>query len=366
MLGIEIDLTRFYRLAALDPKLEKLAGQFVGMKPPRFPTLFESLVNAIACQQVTLTLGIRLLNKLAVRYGLMAQRQDKPDHAFPTPEALAVADPDELRSMGLSRHKARALIELASALAENCLSLDQPTTMDDEAAVAFLSKIRGVGRWTAEYALLRGMGRIHIFPGDDVGARKNLERWLGMAEALDYEGVRRSIAPWKSYGGLIYFHLLLNRLQEAGYLQILKNRRNVMPTRSAEAVWSGTIREGSGRVKLGSGAYEGAYSFASRFEDAKGTNPEELIGAAHAGCFSMYLALVISKAGYTPARIRTTAKVHLGEGPRISRIDLDTEAEVAGLDEQTFSQYAADAKKNCPVSMALAGTEITLNARLVS
>lgn len=139
-----------------------------------------------------------------------------------------------------------------------------------------------------------------------------------------------------------------------------------MPTRSAEAVWSGTIREGSGKVKLGSGAYEGAYSFASRFEDGKGTNPEELIGAAHAGCFSMYLALVITKAGYTPTRIHTTAKVHLGEGPRISGIDLDTEAEVPGLDERTFTEYAGEAKKNCPVSMALAGTEIRLKAKLIS
>jgi len=146
----------------------------------------------------------------------------------------------------------------------------------------------------------------------------------------------------------------------------MESRRNAMPTRSAEAEWSGTIREGSGTMRLGSGAYEGAYSFASRFEDGKGTNPEELLGAAHAGCFSMYLALVVTRAGYTPARIHTTAQVHLGEGPRISRIDLHTEAEVPGLDERTFTEYAEDAKKNCPVSMALAGTEITLSTKLIT
>jgi DNA-3-methyladenine glycosylase II len=218
LLGIQIDLAAFYRFAASDPKLGKLAEKFVGMKPPRFPDLFESLVNAISGQQVTLTLAIRLLNKLAENYGRVFHAQELPAHAFPAPKDLAMADHEELRAMGFSRQKARALIELACALAEERLDLGQVATMDDEAAVASLCGLHGVGRWTAEYVLLRGMGRLHIFPGDDVGARKNLERWLGMDAALDYEGVHRSIAPWKSYGGLIYFHLLLDSLQEAGHL----------------------------------------------------------------------------------------------------------------------------------------------------
>ena len=218
LLGIQTDLAQFYRTTALDPKLQKLTEELQGMKPPRYPTLFEALVNAVACQQITLTLGIRILNKLAVNYGPAVQGQADPAHAFPTPEDLAMADPDALRSLGLSRQKAHALIELSQAVAEDRLDLDELTSLDDETAVASLSRLRGVGRWTAEYVLLRGMGRLHIFPGDDVGARKNLERWLGMAKSLDYEGVRRTLAPWKSYGGLIYFHLLLNRLRGAGYL----------------------------------------------------------------------------------------------------------------------------------------------------
>ena len=141
-----------------------------------------------------------------------------------------------------------------------------------------------------------------------------------------------------------------------------------MATRTAEAIWEGNLREGKGRVKLGSGAYEGAYSFRSRFEEGPGTNPEELIGAAHAGCFSMALSAGLTKAGFTARRIRTTAQVHLekvGEGFKITRIQLDTEAEVPKLDTKGFLEHAEAAKKNCPVSVALAGVDISLNARLI-
>ncbi|MFL6212897.1 MAG: OsmC family protein [Blastocatellia bacterium] len=142
-----------------------------------------------------------------------------------------------------------------------------------------------------------------------------------------------------------------------------------MPTRNGSAVWEGTLREGKGTVRLGSGAYEGPYSFASRFEEGNGTNPEELIGAAHAGCFSMALAAGLTKAGYSPTRVATTAKVHLGQaggGFKITLIELVTEAEITDIDEQAFQEQAETAKKNCPVSQALAATEITLSARLVS
>lgn len=142
-----------------------------------------------------------------------------------------------------------------------------------------------------------------------------------------------------------------------------------MATRNGSAVWEGTLREGKGSVKLGSGAFEGPYSFASRFEDGAGTNPEELIGAAHAGCFSMALAAGLAKAQITPKRIATTAKVHLGQvegGFAITLIELETTAEVPGIDEKTFVDHAETAKKSCPVSRALAGTEIRLQAKLAS
>lgn len=142
-----------------------------------------------------------------------------------------------------------------------------------------------------------------------------------------------------------------------------------MPVRTANAAWEGGLKDGHGTIRLGSGAYEGSYSFGSRFESATGTNPEELIGAAHAGCFSMALSAGLGRAGHSPKRIATSARVHLekvGEGFKITAIDLDTEAEVPGLDAEELQRHAQGAKQNCPVSQALAGVEIRLEARLVS
>lgn len=129
-----------------------------------------------------------------------------------------------------------------------------------------------------------------------------------------------------------------------------------MPVRKAEAVWEGTLTKGKGKMKFGSGAYEGNYSFASRFSDGPGTNPEELIGAAHAGCFSMALSLFLENAGFTAEHIRTNAKVHIdkvGEGFKITVIELETEAKVPGIDEKKFLELAEATKKGCPVSQAL-------------
>ncbi len=142
-----------------------------------------------------------------------------------------------------------------------------------------------------------------------------------------------------------------------------------MPVRTAEARWEGNLREGRGSVRLGSGAYDGPYSFVSRFEQGSGTNPEELIGAAHAGCFSMALAAGLIRAGFAPTSIHTSAAVHLekvDEAFTITRIELQTEAEIPGITEATFLEQAGSAKENCPVSRALAGVEIELQARLKS
>ena len=137
-----------------------------------------------------------------------------------------------------------------------------------------------------------------------------------------------------------------------------------MALRESSAIWEGSSREGKGSMRLGSGAYEGAYTWASRFRDDPGTNPEELLGAAHAGCFSMALASALTRAGQFPRRIATTAKVHLGEGPKITLIELSTVGDVPGIDEKTFVEIAEQAKIGCPVSQALAAVEISLTARL--
>lgn len=141
-----------------------------------------------------------------------------------------------------------------------------------------------------------------------------------------------------------------------------------MPTRHANATWKGGLKDGQGTMELGSGAWSGPYSFGSRFQDAGGSNPEELIGAAHAGCFSMALSVGLERAGHHPEEVRTKAKVHLekeGEGFAIQKIELVCEARVPGIDADTFQEHAEGAKKNCPVSKALAAVDIELDATLL-
>jgi osmotically inducible protein OsmC len=141
-----------------------------------------------------------------------------------------------------------------------------------------------------------------------------------------------------------------------------------MPVRTSSAVWEGDLKSGKGKMKLGSGAFEGSYSFASRFEDGTGTNPEELAAAAHAGCYSMALSNALASAGFPPTRVATTAKAHLEkrpEGFRIPLIELATEAVVPGIDAKAFLEHAEAAKKGCPISNLFTGAEIRLSAKLV-
>jgi osmotically inducible protein OsmC len=142
-----------------------------------------------------------------------------------------------------------------------------------------------------------------------------------------------------------------------------------MPTRKAHARWEGSLKQGKGAIDLGSGAFKGAYSFASRFEGGAGTNPEELLGAAHAGCFAMALSLVLGEAGFTPEYVDVTAEITLvphGKGFKISRSQLKCEGRVPNIDRTVFMQHAETAKTSCPVSQALAGVEISLEATLVT
>jgi lipoyl-dependent peroxiredoxin len=140
-----------------------------------------------------------------------------------------------------------------------------------------------------------------------------------------------------------------------------------MPVRKAEAEWTGSLKDGRGELALESGAFRGPYTFKSRFEDGKETNPEELIGAAHAGCFTMALTALLARQQLAPTRIHTTATVHIEQGTGgfvIPRIELRTRAAIPGIDAEKFAALAADAKQNCPVSKALAGVEISLDAAL--
>ncbi len=220
MLGLNRDLVPFYKLAKRDPSLAPLVEEFRGHKPPRFPTVFEAVVNGIACQQLSLLVGILLLSRLAHKYGRAVGSPDDSLHAFPGPADLARVRSRSLRALGFSGHKASFLLTLSSAIRDRSFDLEQLARLDNEAAVEFLQGLAGVGRWTAEFVLLRGLGRLDIFPGDDVGARNNLARLLGLRKPLDYRDVRRAVAGWKPYAGFIYFHLLLAGIRKAGWLEL--------------------------------------------------------------------------------------------------------------------------------------------------
>ena len=216
MLGLDLDLSGFYRLCRDDSILRPLAERLRGMKPVRYPTVFEAFANAVACQLVSLSAGMHVLNRIAEAFGAKASG---PMRSFPAAAAIARTNPDVLRALGLSRQKGEYLIELARLAANpkdrDFISID---ALGDEAATERLSEIRGVGRWTAEYVLLRGFGRINIFPGDDVGGRNKLYQFLGETTAPNYDGVRGFMTRWHPYGGLIYLHLLVDGLADGGHV----------------------------------------------------------------------------------------------------------------------------------------------------
>lgn len=214
ILGTDKNIEGFYKLAEKDKYLKSLAASFEGVKPPRFPTIFESLVNAIACQQVTLDLGILLLNRLSETYG----KQFADQYSFPQPEDLADVTEKELRSLGFSYQKARAIISLARSIASKEINFDDFEDLPNETIVNRLMEIKGIGRWSAEYVLLRGLGRIDTFPGDDVGAQKNLILLMKLPEKPNYKEIQQLTKPWYPYAGLVYFHLLLDKLQKKNLL----------------------------------------------------------------------------------------------------------------------------------------------------
>ena len=219
LLGLRVDLTDWYHLAAGDVRLRPLADIFRGMKPPRFPTMFEAVVNAFACQQLSLEVGLELLNRLAAISSARLGASPRAHYAFPTPHDLARLPPFKCRAIGFSQQKVRALLDLAHAIKRGELDLEILQQRNDAVLRQRLLELRGVGRWTAEYVLLRGVGRLHVFPGDDVGAQRRLARWLGRSRPLDYLGVQRAVERWQPYAGLVYFHLLLDGLSQAGALE---------------------------------------------------------------------------------------------------------------------------------------------------
>lgn len=218
MLGVEVDLTAFYRLAKGDALLGHLVTESAGVRPPRFPSLFESLVNAIACQQVSLDSGIATLNRLSRAFGVALVDEGLTHHAFPRPVDLLDVPVEQIKSVGFSGQKSRAIVGLAELFAEDDTALASLDQLTNDEAVACLSAISGIGRWSSEYVLLRGMGRLDSFPGDDVGAQNNLQELFHRETKPTYDEIKTLVARWSPYQGVVYFHLLLEKLKTKGVL----------------------------------------------------------------------------------------------------------------------------------------------------
>ena len=201
LLGLRIDLNDWYHTAEGDTRLRPLADRFRGMKPPRFPTMFEAMVNAFACQQLSLEVGLELLNRLGTLCSARVGTLHDARFAFPSAHEVARLPPEEYRAIGFSHQKVRALLGLARAIVRRKLNVESIEGENDSVVRQRLLELRGVGRWTSEYVLLRGLGRLHVFPGDDVSAQKRLARWLGRSRPLDYAGVHRAVEGWQPVRG---------------------------------------------------------------------------------------------------------------------------------------------------------------------
>jgi DNA-3-methyladenine glycosylase II len=212
LLGVRVNMTAFYRFAKKDAQLHELCRRFLGLKPPRFPSVFEGVVNGIACQQLSLHVGLTLLNRVAASVGIPFETTSGTRFAFPSPKDLDRLSIRAFRQLGFSSNKGLALKRLAAEVLRGTFDPAKLAHLENRQAVERLLQLRGVGRWTAEYVLLRGLGRTDVFPGDDVGARNNLAKWLDLKDALDYNSVNRALAKWRPYAGLLYFHLLLDNL----------------------------------------------------------------------------------------------------------------------------------------------------------
>lgn len=212
MLGCDVDLTEFYRLASAYEPLDLLVRRFAGLKPPRLPTLFETLINGIACQQLSLNVCILLLNRLCASYGLSAGG----GNAFPRPADLVDLDPEALKGLGFSRRKAEYILSLAESFSTGGGGMASLAGMDDQSAMATLLAVKGIGPWTAEYVMLRGLGRLNVIPADDLGIQNKLKEWLGLDERPASDSVRRLFPMIGPYRGLIYFFLLVDHLNREG------------------------------------------------------------------------------------------------------------------------------------------------------
>jgi 3-methyladenine DNA glycosylase/8-oxoguanine DNA glycosylase len=219
MLGLEIDLTQFRARAAAYPPLAELAEQLAGMRPPRFPTLFETLINAVLFQQISLAVGVTLLNRLATTFGAVAEVGGQPLYRLPTPSELLRLTEADLRGVSLSGAKARALLGLAAAVENGELTSERLQTLEDAALEEALVRHRGIGPWTAQIVMLRGLGRLSIFPAGDSGASRALRGFFGLSESEAPDRIAAVLRHLGDQRGYLYFCMLGWRLLRTGVVR---------------------------------------------------------------------------------------------------------------------------------------------------
>ena len=219
MLGIAVDLTPFYDVAAEDPRLRAAATALRGLKPPRFPTLFETFVNTVVFQQISLAAAVAIVGRLVDRFGRPFEIEGERYFGFPEPAAIAAASAEELRSVGLMVRKAEVLRHFAGLVLAGALSFDTLRPLSSEEAIRVLTELPGVGRWTAEVLLLRGLGRLDVFPSGDAGVRRGLARLLGREQPLTAADEAPLLARFGAVRGCLYFYSLGWRLLQMGLIE---------------------------------------------------------------------------------------------------------------------------------------------------
>jgi DNA-3-methyladenine glycosylase II len=224
LLGTAVDLSGFYAVAANVPELAPLVAQARGVKPPRYPSLWEALCNAVAFQQLSLEAAITTMRRVIAHCSTPLVFGEVQLYPFPTPATFRDTDPVVLRSLGLSARKVRTLQEAADLLLAGQLTAEKLESLPTAEAMAQLVLLRGIGPWTAAVVMLRGFGRLDVFPAGDSGARRNLRGLLGAAagEVADGEAILAALGPWR---GMLYFHLLLWRLSRRGLVSLAASHR---------------------------------------------------------------------------------------------------------------------------------------------
>ena len=219
MLGVAVDTAPFFKAAGEDPRLRTVATALRGLKPPRFETMFEAIVNSVVFQQITLAAAVTIAGRLAERYGQTVVLDGRRYYGSAEPAAVAAAPDEELRSLGLSARKAQVLRHLAALVLSGDLSFAALRSLPSDEAIRLLDALPGIGRWTAELILLRGLGRLDVFPSGDVGVRRGLARLLGQEQPLSADEERPLAALFGEQRGLLYFLSLGWRLLQEGLIE---------------------------------------------------------------------------------------------------------------------------------------------------